>query len=184
MVWSRLPLTPFHYPVAYVLYKLGGKLSLPALVVGSMVPDLEIPVIVLLFGTTVPNHLLLHSLIGALTLGTALAMAITVLIYPTLTSAIFPVDKLKVKEKCRLSISLVFSCALGSLSHVLLDITNHTYNPIFWPFLPPNETPSPIVPLLGGIGNASLLIHALMIILFIGLFANKRENFWEQVLVG
>ena len=179
-----MPVTPFHYPVAYVLYKLGVKLSLPALVVGSMVPDLEIPVIVLLFGTTVPNHLLLHSLIGALTLGTALAMAITVLIYPTLTSAIFPVDKLKVKEKCRLSLGLVFSCALGSLSHVLLDIATHAYNPIFWPFLPPNETPSPIVSLLGGIGNASLLIHALMIILFIGLFANKRENFWEQLLVG
>jgi membrane-bound metal-dependent hydrolase YbcI (DUF457 family) len=180
---SRLPLTPFHYPVAYVLYKLGGSLSLPGLVVGSMVPDLEVPFIVLLFGTSVPNHLLLHSLVGALTLGTALAIAITVLIYPKLTSAIFPVDKLKIKEKCRFSLGLVFSCALGCLSHVLLDVTTHDYNPIFWPFLPVNETPSPIVPLLGGVGNASLLIHALMITLFIGLFANKRENFWEQLLV-
>ena len=95
---KQLPITPFHYPIAYVLYKLGGKLGLPALVVGSMVPDLEIPFMVLLFGTTVPHHLLLHSLLGALTLGTALGIAITVLIYPKLTSAIFFLDKLKVKE--------------------------------------------------------------------------------------
>ena len=170
--------------MAYVLYKLGGKLSLPALVVGSMVPDLEIPFIILLLGTEVPHRLVLHSLLGAVTIGTALSIAITVLVYPRLTSAIFPIDKLKVKEKCRFSLGLAVSCLLGVLSHVVLDITNHAYNPIFWPFLPPNETPSPIVPLLGGLGNASLLIHALMIILFIGLFANKRKNFWEQLLVG
>jgi membrane-bound metal-dependent hydrolase YbcI (DUF457 family) len=181
---KHLPVTPFHYPVAYVLSKLGRNFSLPALVVGSMVPDLEVPLIVLLFGNSVPRHLLLHSLLGALTLGTALAIAITVLIYPKVTSAIFPVDKLKVKEKCRFSPWLVFSCALGCLSHVLLDVTNHAYNPLLWPFLPPNETPSPIVSALGGEVNASLLMHALMALLFVGLFVNKRKNFWEKLLVG
>jgi len=178
-----LPIKPFHYPVAYILYKLGGTLSLPALIVGSMLPDLEVPFIVLLFGTSVPHHLLLHSIAGALTLGTALAITITVFIYPRLTSAIFPVDKLKVKEKCHFSISLVFSCAIGCLSHVLLDVTNHAYNPLFWPFLALNETPSPFVPFLGGAEIASLLMHTLMVVLFIGLFASKREDFWEHVLV-
>jgi membrane-bound metal-dependent hydrolase YbcI (DUF457 family) len=178
-----LPVTPFHHPVVYILYKLGGKLSLPALIVGSMLPDLEIPFMVLLFGTTVPTHLLLHSLIGSLTVGTALAVAITVLIYPRLTSAIFPIDKLKVKEKCSFSLSFVFSCAIGYLSHVLLDVTNHAYNPLFWPFLSSAETPSPIVSFLGGEQTASLLIHVLIVALFIGLFANKRENFWEHALV-
>jgi hypothetical protein len=66
---------------------------------------------------------------------------------------------------------------------VLLDVTNHAYNPIFWPFLALNATPSPIVPFLGGEETASLLMHTLMIILFIGLFANKRKNFWEHLLV-
>jgi len=179
----RLPITPFHHPVAYILYKLGGKLSLPALIVGSMLPDLEIPFMVLLFGTSVPTHLLLHSLIGSLTVGTALAAAITVFIYPRLTGAIFPIDKLKVKEKCQFSLSLVFSCAIGCLSHVLLDVINHAYNPVFWPFIASAETPSPFVPLLGGVETASLLMHTLIIALFIGLFANKRENFWEHVLV-
>lgn len=178
-----MPITPFHHPVAYILYKLGGKLILPALIVGSMLPDLEIPFMFLLVGTNGPTHLLLHSIIGSLTIGTALATAITVFIYPKVTGAIFPVDKPKVKEKCRFSLSLVFSCAIGCLSHALLDVTNHPYNPIFWPFLSSAETPSPIVPLLGGEEIASLIIHALMAFLFIGLFYRKREDFWEHVLV-
>ena len=178
-----MPITPFHHPVAYILYKLGGKLSLPAVIVGSMLPDLEIPFMVLLFGTNVPTHLLLHSILGSLTAGTVLATAITVFIYPRVTGAIFPVDKLKVKEKCSFSLTLVLSCAIGCLSHVLLDVTNHAYNPVFWPLVSSTETPSPIVPLLGGEGIASLLIHSLMIAIFIGLFARKRKNFWEHVLV-
>ena len=179
-----MPVTPFHQPVAYVIYKLGGKLSLPGLIVGSMVPDLEIPFIILALGTEVPHRLVLHSLLGAVTVGTILAIAVTVLVYPRLTSAVFRVDKHKVKEKCRFSLGLVVSCVLGVISHVLLDVTNHAYNPVFWPFLALHETPSPIVPVLGGEATASLLIHALMVVLFIGLFANKRENFWEQLLVG
>ena len=99
-------------------------------------------------------------------------------------SAIFPIDKHKVKEKCTFSLGLAVSCLLGAISHVLLDVTNHPYNPLFWPFLASNETPSPIVPLLGGEATASLLIHGLMVVFFIGLFVNKRKNFWEQLLVG
>ena len=148
-----------------------------------MVPDLEIPFMVLLFGTNTPTHLLLHSILGSLTVGTAIAAAITVLIYPKLTGAIFPINKLKVKQKCKFSLTLVFSCAIGCLSHALLDVTNHTYNPVFWPFLTSAETPSPIVPLLGGAKTASLLVHLLMFALFVSFYALKHENFWENVLV-
>lgn len=181
--WSSLPLTPFHYPLAYVIYRLDRRLSLPGLIVGSLLPDLEVPVIILLFGTQIPDRLVLHSLLGAATVGTLLSLIFTVLFYPLLISAIFPVDKLMVKERCRLSFGLVLSCLLGNLSHVLLDITNHPFNPIFWPFLMPGETPSPIYLALGGMVSASLIIHALLIILFVALFINKREKFWEQLLV-
>jgi hypothetical protein len=109
-----LPLTPFHYPVAYIVHKLAGNLSLPAVVVGSMVPDLEIPVMVLLLGTNLPNRLVLHSLIGSLTVGTALAVAITVLIYPKLTSAIFPIDKPKLKENADSRVALPFHALLAA----------------------------------------------------------------------
>jgi hypothetical protein len=84
-----LPITPFHHPVAYIIDKFGGKLSLPAVIVGSMVPDLEIPFMLLLFGTNTPTHLMLHSILGSLTVGTAIAVAITVLIYPKLKAQSF-----------------------------------------------------------------------------------------------
>jgi hypothetical protein len=52
--------TPFHYPVAYILYKLRAKLSLPGLIVGSMVPDLEVPFIFLWSRTEAFDRLVLH----------------------------------------------------------------------------------------------------------------------------
>lgn len=181
----ELPLTPLHYPLAYLIYRLGKqKPSLPALIVGSMLPDLEIAVMVLLFGLQASNRMVLHSLLGGATIGTLIGVAITVIVYPRLTGAIFPINKLRVKEKCQFSLGLVISCFIGVLFHVLLDVTNHSYNPIFWPFLSIYQTPSPIVPLLGGLDMASLIMHGSMIALFGTLFYDKRRNFWEQLLVG
>ncbi len=131
----ELPVTPFHYPIAYVISKLDGKvsLSLPTLIVGSMVPDLEIPFVFLLTGSQ--DRLVLHSLFGGLTLGTVIAITLTVLAYPRLTSGIFPINRDKVIGKCLFSGAVSFSCFLGVFSHVLLDVVNHSYNPIFWHFL-------------------------------------------------
>jgi hypothetical protein len=55
--------------VAYALYKLSKKLSLPGLAVGSMFRDLEIPTIIFLFRTHIPHRVVLHSLLGAATVG-------------------------------------------------------------------------------------------------------------------
>ena len=146
-----------------------------------MVPDLEIPFVYLL--TRTQDRLILHSLIGGLTLGTIIALTLTVLIYPRLTSAIFPIDKVKVREKCRFSLTVAVSCLIGVLSHVLLDVTNHAYNPVFWPFLSANQLFNPIVPLLGGELASSLIMHGLMAALLIGLLFCKRGNFWQRLLV-
>ncbi len=171
--------------MAFIIYKFGGqRLSLPALIVGAMLPDIEIPVILLAFGLQGPNRLVLHSLFGGATIGTVLGVAITVLVYPPLTSAIFRVNESHVKEGCRLSVGLAASCLIGTISHVLLDVVNHQYNPVFWPFLSIYETPNPIVPLLGGADTASFLMHGLMAVLFAGLLLNRREKRWEQLLVG
>lgn len=178
-----MPITPFHHPIAYLIFNIGGRLSLPGLITGSVIPDIEIPIMILLFGFQVPNRMILHSLLGAATVGTVLATAITIWVYPTLTSKIFSINKFKVEEKCSLSISVAFSCLLGILSHVLLDVTNHPYNPVFWPFLSLNETPSPITPFLGGALTASIVVHSLMAVFFVGLFIKKRDNFWERLLI-
>jgi membrane-bound metal-dependent hydrolase YbcI (DUF457 family) len=181
-----LPVTPLHYPLAKFIQTLDTKarLSLPALIVGSLVPDLEVPLVYLWSGTWAQDRMVLHSLIGGLTLGTLIAVTFTVLVYPWLASAFLPIDKKRVKEKCTFSFMLVFSALLGVLSHVLLDVFNHPYNPLFWPFLTLFQTPSPIVPLLGGQAMASFIVHGGMLLLFFLLLIKNRSNLWEKLFVG
>lgn len=168
-----MPITPLHYPLAYLLYKLNEKLSLPGLIVGSMLPDIEVPAIILLLGTQVPDRLVLHSLLGAATLGTGLSVTFTVLMYPPLISFFLKIDKRKVEKKCRLYFALVFSCFLGNLSHVLLDVATHTYNPLFWPFS--QFTPSLI--------SLTLEVHIILLVLLAALFIKQHRNL-EKLLVG
>jgi membrane-bound metal-dependent hydrolase YbcI (DUF457 family) len=133
-----------HCPIAYFIYKIDRLLSLPGLIVGYMFSDLENPFMALFFGSQVPNRKVLHSLLGSATIGTFLAVIVTVRVYPPLVSRLFNVDKEKVENKCRLSFALVLSVFISIISHVLLDVTNHPYNPVFWLFLSANATPSPI----------------------------------------
>lgn len=145
----HLPVTFLHHPVAYFIYKIYSRYSLLGLIAGSMFPDLENPFIMLLSGTQVPNRMGLLSILGSVTIGTFLAVIVTVCVYPVLVSRIFRVDKKRLESKCKLSFSLVFSVLVGNLSHVLLDVTNHPYNPLFWPFIPTTATPSPLYFALG-----------------------------------
>ncbi len=177
-----LPLTPFHYPVAYFLQKLDRRLSLPGLIVGSMIPDLEIPIIMLLFERQGFNRLVLHSLLGSATVGTFLAILITRWIYPFLINILFRVDKEKVERKCKFSFPLAFSVFVGSISHVLLDVSNHPYNPIFWPFLAANSTASPLFFAFGetfGYWWTQVIMGVLLMLLII----MERKNFPEKLLM-
>jgi hypothetical protein len=179
----RLPVTPLHHPVAYFIYKLDKRLSLPGLIVGCMFPDLENPFIWLLLGTEVPNRMVLHSLVGSATIGTVLAVIFTVRVYPPLVSRIFHVDREKVESKCKLSSAVVLSVFIGIISHVLLDVTNHPYNPLFWPFISATATSSPIYFALGN-PLGSLWMQIIMAALLVALIIAKRENVFEELLVG
>jgi len=148
-----------------------------------MFPDIEIPFIVLLFGTQVPNRMVLHSLLGSVTIGTFLALIVTVQVYPPLVSRLFHVDEKKVESKCKLSFAVFFSVLVGNLSHVLLDVTNHPYNPVLWPFLPATATPSPIYFALGN-PLGSLWMQIIMAALLAALIIIKRKNLFEELLVG
>ncbi|KON31801.1 hypothetical protein AC477_03815 [miscellaneous Crenarchaeota group-1 archaeon SG8-32-1] len=178
-----MPITPFHHPIAYFIYKINKRLSLPGLIVGCMFPDLEIPFIALILGTQGPNRMILHSLLGSVTLGTLLAVLVTTRVYPFLVSSLFHIDKKKVENKCKLSLVLVFSVLVGNISHVLLDVTNHPYNPIFWPFHSTISTTSPIYFALGPT-LGSLWIQIIMGSLFAILIFIKRKNLFEELLVG
>ena len=146
-----------------------------------MFPDLEIPIIILLLGTRVPHRLVLHSLLGAATIGSVLSVMFTVWCYPPLVSTLFKVDKAKVERKCKPTVALVLSVILGNISHVLLDVTNHPYNPVLWPL---SQTPFNAIYLaLGGMHNASLVVHTVLFIVGAALLSAHRGIYWEQLLV-
>jgi membrane-bound metal-dependent hydrolase YbcI (DUF457 family) len=178
-----LPLTLFHYPVAFLLYRLDKRLSLPALTVGCKLPDLEIPIIILLFGVRVPHRLVLHSLLGSAIIGTFLALIITILVYPSLVIHLLGVEKKKIEQKCRLSFTLAFSAFVGCISHVLLDVTNHPYNPVFWPFLAANATSSPFYFAFGE-PLGSLWMQVIMGALLLVVMIVERKNLFDALLVG
>ena len=68
--------TPLHYLIAYGLYKLSRRrLSLLGLVVGSVVPDLEVPVFYALYGPP-RDRLVLHSMLGGALIVPAMGLAL------------------------------------------------------------------------------------------------------------
>ena len=172
-----MPITPFHYPIAYLISKLNNKLILPGLIVGSMMPDFEILIILLFFQYRfLGDRLVLHSLLGAASFGTILALLFTNLLYPKLVTTFFRVQRGDAMAKCRLSVNLVLSCLLGSISHVLLDILTHQSNPIFWPFQA--TTTAPIYPY-----PMFLPTHTVLAVLILTLLIVNRRNPWKKLLV-
>ena len=184
-----------HYPVAWGLSKLDKRLSLPGLIVGSFLPDIEVPFLLIFFSGLLPDHLILHSLIGAVTVGTIISIFVTVYLYPILTSWLFHLDKEKIKEVCRFSPSLALSCMLGNLFHIFLDIPMHPFNPVLWPFVDPYSIVGILVIVFStegdiarGFLHARILVNILMItimgLLLTIIIVKNRKNLWERLLIG
>ena len=186
-----MPFTPLHYPVGYGLSKVDRRLSFPGLIVGSVIPDIEVPILVFLFPNFL-DHLVLHSLVGVLTLGTLIAVFVTRFLYPPIISKLFGVDRKKLDDACKITPSLAFSCMIGALFHVLVDIPMHWFNPVFWPWVNPLDIVGPLVLLFAFEGDiqlgylrANLFVSMVMIILWaIILIRTNGENFWEQIWLG
>ena len=166
-------------------------MNLPGLVVGSFIPDIEVPFLIIFFHSVLPDHFILHSLIGGVTIGTIISIFVTVYLYPILTSLFFGLDRVKVKEVCRLTPVLVLSCMLGNLFHILLDVFMHRSNSILWPFIDPNEIVGILTLAFAFEGNivlgsiyASILIHTIMGLLWIAIIVRSRRNLWDLILVG
>lgn len=124
-----LPATPLHYPLAWLFYRVSARrLDLPALVVGVVVPDLEIILFELMGRPGGINRLVLHSLFGAAVLCPALVVALRWAVYAPLARRI-----LRVEMDHRGTRWLLLSGAAGAVSHALLDFPGHPYNPLLWP---------------------------------------------------
>ena len=153
------------------------------------------PFLLILFYGVLPDHLVLHSLIGAVTVGTIISIFMTIYLYPSLTSLLFHLDKAKLKEKCRFSPSLVLSCMLGNLFHIFLDIPMHPFNPVLWPFVDPYSIVGILVQaftaegdIARGFLHARILVNIFMITIMGMLIAiiivKNRKNLWERLLIG
>jgi len=179
-----MSLTPLHTAVAYLLNKWQKWLGLPALIVGTMVPDLETPFIWFATGG-LSDRLFLHSLLGAAVIGTIVAILLTVFAYPVAVSYVFRLDKEETKEKCRFSSMLVFCCLVGNLSHVLIDSLHHSFNPLFYPFV--NESFDAFLLNNAFISPTDLVTCSMLALLtLIIIFEIRRgtKGFWKRVFLG
>ena len=136
-----MTLTPLHIAFVWPLKPRVRKLNFAALTVGAIIPDIE-PLVAWMFGWSVfcgwdypcslaPDRLILHSIVGALTIDAILTIVFVKMI-----------GKIGVERwgihgftNVKIDAALFVSAAIGSLSHVFVDCLHHSANPIFWPFL-------------------------------------------------
>jgi hypothetical protein len=185
-----MPFTPLHYPIAYAARRLGNGLSMPGLVVGSFAPDIEVPLLWML-GNGVYDHWILHSLIGAVTIGLLIAVGITHFVYPPLVARLFGINRTKLNEACAMSKTLGTSCLVGLLGHVLLDVPMHPYNQLLWPWVNPTSLPGFLVLLFAEGGNlqqgffiANGLVSLIMLVSLLAIAVKNRHALWNSLWLG
>jgi membrane-bound metal-dependent hydrolase YbcI (DUF457 family) len=179
-----MPVTPLHYCVAYIINKVKVGLILPGLIVGSFIPDVEPFVSFATGGRLVSPRGFMHSLLGAVTIDTFLAVLVTTVLYPVLVSWIFKLEKNSVAEKCRFSGILLLSVLFGCVLHVLIDSTSHEYNPLLYPFVTESFDAFVLMNnwlLASAIVQITLLV--LLLLILIKEFKRGSKEFWRHLLV-
>ena len=136
-----MTLTTLHVAFVWMLKLRFRKLHFVALTVGAVIPDIE-PLVAWVFGWSVfcgwdfpcslaPDRLVLHSIVGAITIDVALTIIFVKMIGK------LGVERLGICGFTNVKTNAAFfaSAAIGSLSHVFVDWLHHPANPVFWPFL-------------------------------------------------
>jgi len=179
-----MPAIFLHSTFAYLINRCSPQFSLPALLVGTLLPDVEVPILYFLTDGAI-DRLLFHSIIGAVTVGTFVSVAIVLIIYPHFVSFFFRIDKKDVEKKCRFSGTLFGLCMIGNLSHVLIDATHHEFNPLLYPifkesfnFLRISSDQSFDARIV------TLVLSAILLVFVIASLKNGVKGFWKQMLVG
>jgi len=179
-----MPVTPLHCSVAYLINRWKPQLSLPALLVSSMMPDVEIPILFLVTGGF-QDRLVLHSLLGVATLGTFLSVLLTVFLYPRVVSFFFKLGRKRVEERCRFSKVLVASCIVGGVLHVIVDSLTHEFNPVLYPFV---KDSFDVLRLTNDLAASTLIVGSVLLGLLIFFFVDGTrkgtKDFWMRMLVG
>jgi membrane-bound metal-dependent hydrolase YbcI (DUF457 family) len=179
-----MPVTFLHPTFAYLINRWNPQFSLPAILVGTVIPDLEVPILYFLTGGAI-DRLVFHSIIGAATVGTIVSVVIVLIIYPQLVSFFFRINKKDVEKKCRFSGTLFGLCMIGNLSHVLIDATHHEFNPLLYPIF---EESVNFLRITGDRvfdgGIVTLVLSAILFVFVIDSLRKGLKNFWKQMLFG
>ena len=117
-----------------------------------MVNDIEVPIFLAIGGDIVRARGLMHSVVGVLTLNGAITMVAVYVLVPRLMRwadrrwrdpRIFRFAGQDLHDDPRDPLT-VYACAcFGGLTHILIDLPTHAYNPIWWPW---QRVPLTIVP--------------------------------------
>jgi len=145
--------TLLHYAHAYIIYKVFRKnFDFNGLIIGSFLPDLEIPVLILLGFQHPFDRLILHSFLGCL----MLSWVIGFLIYPVYSEVLRRILNVKLGKISMFKYAL--SVEVSALIHVLIDSMLHEYNPLLWPITVENIDK---FILFGNWSYASIFMHIL-----------------------
>lgn len=167
--------TLLHFPQAYITYKiLSNKTSYPGLLIGSLLPDLEIPILYLITHNIYYSRLILHSFIGAITF----SWIIGLLILPTYKSVLKKLTKTRIEIEIK---PYTCSIIIGSILHVLLDGMHHIYNPLLWPITSKNITTLIIFEQELMQTSLHIIFLILTILCTIDIFHHKPNNFSQLI---
>ena len=179
-----MPAMFLHSTFAYLINQWKPQFSLPALLVGTLLPDVEVPILYYLTDGAI-DRLLFHSIIGAVTVGTIVSVGIVLIVYPPFVSFFFRLDKKDVKKKCRFSGTLFGLCMIGNLSHVLIDATHHEFNPLLYPIFKESLN---FLRISGDqsfdVRIVTLVLTVIFLVFVIASLRKGVKSFWKHTLVG
>lgn len=162
-----MPITFLHIVYVWFILRRMNKCNLHV-VVGCMVPDLEIPVLYLL-GFKIPRSFL-HSPIGSFIFAPAISILIVYILWRTkFLEKIFNINVVWRPRGSREYANIWIVTGFSSLTHVFIDYLHHSFNPILWP-ISSVYIEGPITYLIGYL-DATLLIHVASVILLIIILA-------------
>ncbi len=136
-----MPVTLLHLGPAWLVFLASRRrISLVGISVGSIIPDVEIPVLFLSGIEKETGHGALHSILGGFSLALMIALLAIYLVYPTLARIwekrfgsrwiyFAGVDAGAIDKLPRLTIG----CCVGITTHLTLDYLTHAWMPYLWP---------------------------------------------------
>jgi membrane-bound metal-dependent hydrolase YbcI (DUF457 family) len=149
------------------------KFNFFGLSLGSIIADLEIPFLLSMTSETLKARSIMHSIIGAFTIDFIIVIGITLYLVPFLlkylekifkNKNIFMFSKTDLRNHKTSYNILIYSTLIGTVSHVFIDLFNHYYNPLTFPF---EEYYFFNLVLFNNLRYANIVLHGLVIILFI-----------------